>query len=73
MQTKEKELLNWIKEKKIVTSHEIMQKGLDMFYIRADRTKRDFQKAGFIRKLTEFEKIMAGYRCKDAVYEVNNG
>ena len=51
------------------SSHQVCKWGLDYFHIRADRDKRNFRQEGLIRKLSGFEKTMAGYKCKDAVYE----
>ena len=67
---KKDELALWMRERKIFSSHEVCKWGNDNYHIRADRDKRDFQRAGYIRKLTEFEKTLAGYKCKDAVYKV---
>ena len=67
--TKEEQLLNWMKARKYFASHEVVAFGLSIFYIRSDRTKRDFLKQHIIKKLTEGEKMFIGYKCKDAVYE----
>ena len=67
--TKKDELLNWMQFKKVFASHDVVKWSLDNFHLRADRDKRDFMKEGYIRKLSEFEKTMSGYTCKDAVYE----
>jgi len=58
-----------MKFKKIFASHEVIQKGLQLYYIRADRTKRDLLKQGKIRKLTDREKEQRGYDTKQAIYE----
>ena len=68
--TKKDELLLWMQRQNRFSSHEVCKWGNDNYHIRADRDKRDFQRAGLIRKLTDFEKTMAGYKCKDAVYQV---
>ena len=67
--TKEEQLINWMRQKKYFASHEVIQFGLSIFYIRSDRTKRNFLEKGFIKKLTDGEKAFIGYTCKDAVYE----
>lgn len=65
------QLLKWMRQKKIFSTHEVMQCGLDMFYARADRTKRDFMKQGLIRKLSDWEKEMRNLKSKDAYYITN--
>lgn len=65
------ELLVWMKNKKIFASHEVVKWGTENFYIRADRTKRDFLEQGLIARLPEWRKELYGYKCKDAVYEAN--
>ena len=67
--TKEEQLINWMRQKKYFASHEVIQFGLSIFYIRSDRTKRNFLEKGLIKKLTEGEKAFIGYKCKDACYQ----
>lgn len=71
MHTKQDELLAWMRNKKTFASHEVIAWGLDNFYNRADRTKRDFVEEGLLIKLSPFEKKWKGYTCKDAVYKIN--
>jgi len=71
MEAKSTKLLRWMLMKDTFASHEVIQKGLEMYYIRADRSKRDFLEKGFIRKMSEWEKETKGWKCKDAVYQVN--
>jgi hypothetical protein len=71
MDKKHMQLLKWMRQKKIFSTHEVMQCGLDMFYARADRTKRDFMKQGLIRKLSDWEKEMRNLKSKDAYYITN--
>ena len=66
---KEKQLERWMELKRVFASHEVIEKGLQLFYIRADRTKRELLKKGLIRKLSNQEKITRKYDCRDAVYE----
>jgi len=65
---KEQLLAEWMRLKQYFASHDVIEYGLKIFYIRSDRTKRDFLKQGLIRKLTDFEKQSRGYNCKDSVY-----
>ena len=67
--TKKELLLEWMKKQHYFSSHEVIRNGLDNFYIRSDRTKRDFLEQGIIRKLPEKEKHFRGFRGKDAWYE----
>ena len=67
--TKEEALKNFLKQKRYFATHEVIKWGSDNFYNRADRTKRDFQEAGIIKKLDDKEKIFRGFRCKDNVYQ----
>lgn len=66
--SKERELYLWMRSKGIFASHDVIRWGVEHFYLRADRTKRDFLKDGVIRKLTDQEKAFNGFTCKDAVY-----
>jgi len=68
LKTKKQQLIEWLKKKRIFATHEVEAWGLQHFYIRADRTKRDLMREGLIRKLTEEEKERQGYRGKDALY-----
>ena len=67
--TKKEQLLDWMRRMKTFASHQVMRWGLDYFYLRADRTKRDFIKQGLIRKLTKEEKRIKGIKSKEAYYE----
>ena len=53
--TKVEQLKTWMKRKKVFSSADVIKKGLDMYYIRADRTKRDLLEQGLIRPLTDRE------------------
>lgn len=68
-QNKSEQLANWMKQEKIFSTHAVILKGMQMYYCRSDRTKRDFLKKGLIRKLTEWEKRQRGWNNKDGVYE----
>jgi hypothetical protein len=66
---KKLELLKWMKRKEVFATHEVVEWGMRNYYLRADRTKRDFQEQGLIRKLGRLEKECKGYTCKDDVYK----
>ena len=69
--TKQRELLLWMLHKKVIATHEALRWGVDNFYNRVDRTKRDFMEQGLIRKLSDFEKECRDISCKDACYEIS--
>ena len=69
--TKADELLKWVQRKKTISTHEFIKWGVDNYYNRAERTKRDFVEQGLIRQLSPFEKDCRNITCKDAVYVVN--
>jgi len=66
--TKKAELQKWMKRKGIFATHDVIKWGSEHYLDRADRYKREFQQQGLIRKLTDYEKKMCEYTCKDAVY-----
>jgi len=53
--TKAEQLKNWMKKKKIFSTSDVIKKGLEIYSVRADRTKRDFMELGLIRALTPKE------------------
>jgi len=69
--TKQRELLLWMRNIKIFASHKVLRWGVDNFYNRAGRTKRNFLEQGLIRRLSDFEKECKDLNCKDACYEAN--
>ncbi len=68
---KQRALLRWMWEKKVFSTHEVLEWGIEHFYNRADRTKRDFVERGYIRPLGKFEKVMQGSLSREGMYEVN--
>jgi hypothetical protein len=67
--SKEKQLENWMRDKRFFASHDVIKWGVDNFYNRADRTKRDLIEQGKVRLCTDFERFSYGYTCKDSVYK----
>ena len=57
--------------KKTFATHEVVAWGTENFYIRSDRSKRDFLSTGLITKLSNWQKEVRGWTCKDSVYEAN--
>lgn len=68
MTNKKQQLIIWMKKYKTFATHDVIKWGLQNYYLRADRTKRDLMKQGKIRKLSENEKESFGYHSKDALY-----
>ena len=67
--TKKAELQKWMKDIGIFATHEVIRWGTEHCLNRSDRDKRDFQREGLIRKLTDEEKEQRGYEGKDALYQ----
>mgnify|MGYP001612849806 CR=1 FL=1 len=67
--TKEQQLADFCKSTGFFSKVDIMQYGLQNFYIRADRTVRDFVSQGKVRRLDTDEKTFRGFKAKCAVYE----
>lgn len=58
--TKEEELLSWCQEKKLFSYVDVMGWKPDHYYLRADRTIRDFVKEGKLRRLPLEECVLKG-------------
>ena len=70
-QTKEQLLEGWAKAKGFFSKADIMQYGLDTYYLRADRTIRDLVQDGKVKKLTKQECAFRNLKGKMAWYEYN--
>ena len=66
--TKKDLLKNWMRQKQVFATHDVIAWGLDNFYNRAIQTKSDLLHEGFIEKLDDKEKAARGFVCKDDVY-----
>ena len=63
-------LAKWMQQKQYFATHEVVIWGVNNYYTSsADRIKRKFKENNLIRKLSKEEKILKGFKCKDAVYE----
>jgi hypothetical protein len=69
--SKQIELLRWMRNKKLFATHDVIKWGLENYYNRANRTKREFLDQGLITQLPEWKKEVRGFNCKDAVYEAD--
>ena len=67
--SKEEQLLNWSKQKWIFSKAEIIAYGISNFYLRSDRTIRDFVRRGIVRKLDKAECVRRNLKGNMAWYE----
>lgn len=58
--TKEQELLEWCREKKLFSYVDVISWKESGYYIRAERTIRDFVSQGYLRRLPHQESILRG-------------
>ena len=68
--SKSEQLLSWCRIRKIFSKADIMRYGLDNYYIRADRTIRDFVRQGLVKRLNDREREQRNLRGKMAYYEI---
>ena len=69
MTGKSKELLAWCKEKRIFSKADIIGYESRNYYLRADRTIRDFVRRGIVRKLDKDECVRRNLKGNMAWYE----
>lgn len=67
--SKEEQLLSWTKQKRIFSKAEIIAYGTANYYLRADRTIRDFVRRGLIRRLDKDECVRRNLKGNMAWYE----
>ena len=67
--SKEKQLLKWCRQKRIFSKAEVIAFGTKNYYLRADRTIRDFVRQGIVRKIGKDECIQRNLKGKMAWYE----
>lgn len=67
--SKEKQLLRWCKQKKVFSKAEVIAYGTKNYYLRADRTIRDFVQRDIVRKLDKNECIQRNLKGNMAWYE----
>lgn len=62
-ETKEESLLSWCKLKKVFNYVDVQNWNKEPnFYLRAERTIRDFVKEGFLRRIPDEEAVLRGLR-----------
>jgi len=59
---KQKEFFSWCQQKKIFNYVDIRNYSLENFYLRAERTIRDFVSEGKIRRISDEESLLRGLR-----------
>jgi len=69
MANKRKELLAWCKQKRVFSKADIIAYESRNYYLRADRTIRDFVQKGIVRKLDKDECIRRNLKGNMAWYE----
>jgi len=69
MANKRKELLAWCKERRVFSKADIIAYESRNYYLRADRTIRDFVQRGIVRKLDKDECIQRNLKGNMAWYE----
>lgn len=66
--TKKEQIAEFIKQRGYFSKADIMTWGLKNYYLRADRTIRDFVQQGIVRRLSKDECLFRGLRGKMAWY-----
>jgi len=67
--SKEKQLLSWCKQKKLFSKADVVTYGTKNYYLRADRTIRDFVRQGIVRKICKDECVRRNLKGNMAWYE----
>ena len=67
--SKEEKLLIWCKRKKVFSKADVIGYGMQSFYLRSDRSVRDFVQQGIVRKLDKTECIQRNLKGNMAWYE----
>ena len=68
--SKEKQLLKWCRQKGTFSKADAISFGTRNYYLRADRTIRDFVRRGIVRKISKEECIQRNLKGKMAWYEL---
>jgi len=69
MNSKKKALLAWCRQKGIFSKADVIAYGTKNYYLRGDRTVRDFVQQGKMRKLDKNECILRNLKGNMAWYE----
>ena len=68
--SKEERLLRWCRKRGIFSKAEVIAYGTQNYYLRAERTIRDFVLQGIVRKIGKDECIRRNLKGNMAWYEV---
>ena len=68
--SKEERLLRWCRKRGIFSKAEVIAYGTQNYYLRAERTIRDFVLQGIVRKISKDECIRRNLKGNMAWYEV---
>ncbi len=68
--SKEEQLLCWCKQSRIFSKAEVISFGTKNYYLRAERTIRDFVLQGIVRRIGKEECIRRNLKGNMAWYEV---
>ncbi|MGE0267872.1 MAG: hypothetical protein AB7S78_05415 [Candidatus Omnitrophota bacterium] len=67
--SKEKQLLKWVRDRHVFSKVEVISYGIRNYYIRADRTIRDFVREGIVKRLNKDECNKRNLKGNMAWYE----
>ena len=67
--SREQKLLNWCRKKKLFSKAQVIAFGVKHYYLRADRTVRDFVQEGKLRRLDKEECVSRNLKGNMAWYE----
>lgn len=71
--SKKDDLKNWMRETKVFATHDVIAFGSQNYDNRADRSKRDFMRAGLIRRLSDAEVKAMGIDTVEGWYKWTDG
>ena len=69
-QNKREQLLSWCQQKRLFSKADVIAYGLQNYYLRADRSMRDFVHQGLVQRLNDKEKEQRHLTGKMAYYEI---
>lgn len=62
-------LLRWCRDMGVVSKAQVLQWGLQNYYVSADRVVRKLVEDKLLRRLPKEEAVLRGYKAKMAYYE----
>lgn len=67
--SKEEQLLRWCRQRKIFSKADVISYGAENYYLRAERTIRDFVLRGIVKKIGKEECVRRNLKGNMAWYE----